>query len=454
MQDAFDDLSTRFIMNCPAEEFQSFERLFFQLEQAHWFYEDFLREKDGRLPGYSLKDFCAQFFEYCPLLQAYRGNFDQNYTKFHSYKIRVPVCGAILFNSDLTQVVLVRGWSRNAGWGFPKGKINKNEPERECAIREVLEETGFDCRPYLGGESDFLEVRVQTQTIRLFVATGVPDDSIFETQTRKEIGKISWFKLNEIPHNNSFFMVVPFLPLIKNWVKARKKAMRSNGSEWLGLQASPKASRSKKGNRQQQQQQQQQETFGSAHGTWSAEEMFRTNEQLFGVTTDYNFENYTTPLPLHERARPAGTHHGNFQPPVVQPAAGKQISLMHLLQPSVDPAKENSAMPPPPNRNQPWQAWNIQEMQRAQCQAVGTPSSMSAGINFSSTVPSSSLPTTPELYAHPGFRTVPCILDLSASQSQATTATNSARSCSTETSSSTDAKFHFDKSKILGAMIF
>ena len=55
LQDAFDDLSVQFIMNCPAEEFQSFERLFFQLEQAHWFYEDFMREQSPSLRGFKLQ---------------------------------------------------------------------------------------------------------------------------------------------------------------------------------------------------------------------------------------------------------------------------------------------------------------------------------------------------------------------------------------------------------------
>jgi len=37
MVEIFDDLATRFILTCPVEEFSSFERLFFQIEQAHWF---------------------------------------------------------------------------------------------------------------------------------------------------------------------------------------------------------------------------------------------------------------------------------------------------------------------------------------------------------------------------------------------------------------------------------
>jgi len=29
-------------------------------------------------------------------------------------------------------------------YGFPKGKINENESDIECAIREVYEEVGFN----------------------------------------------------------------------------------------------------------------------------------------------------------------------------------------------------------------------------------------------------------------------------------------------------------------------
>lgn len=32
---------------------------------------------------------------------------------------------------------MVRGWKAGASWCFPRGKINKDEPEEECAVREV-----------------------------------------------------------------------------------------------------------------------------------------------------------------------------------------------------------------------------------------------------------------------------------------------------------------------------
>lgn len=35
------------------------------------------------------------------------------------------------------QVLLVKGWNKGAAWSFPRGKINKEEPEAMCAVREV-----------------------------------------------------------------------------------------------------------------------------------------------------------------------------------------------------------------------------------------------------------------------------------------------------------------------------
>jgi len=40
-----EDICTRFLLNCPAEEYDSFERLFFQIEEAHWFYSDVKKKK-------------------------------------------------------------------------------------------------------------------------------------------------------------------------------------------------------------------------------------------------------------------------------------------------------------------------------------------------------------------------------------------------------------------------
>lgn len=165
------------------------------------------------------------------------------FSEFLAYKTRVPVRGAILLNEEMDSVVLVKGWKKGANWSFPRGKINKGEPDLDCAIREVYEETGFDVRAAnLVKDEDSvksIEVTMREQHMRLFVFPGVPLDTHFEPRTRKEISKIEWYKLSELPtlkknkqhddgmaaaNANKFYMVAPFLHPLKKWIAQQKKS--------------------------------------------------------------------------------------------------------------------------------------------------------------------------------------------------------------------------------------
>ena len=37
----------------------------------------------------------------------------------------------------MDKCLLVRGWKKDAGWGFPRGKLSAGETDAECAVREV-----------------------------------------------------------------------------------------------------------------------------------------------------------------------------------------------------------------------------------------------------------------------------------------------------------------------------
>lgn len=90
----------------------------------------------------------------------------------------------------MDHVLLVKGWKKNASWSFPRGKINKDEKDLDCAIREVYEETGFDVAssPLEVNENvKFIEVTMREQHMRLYVFRGVPIDTPFQPRTRKEI---------------------------------------------------------------------------------------------------------------------------------------------------------------------------------------------------------------------------------------------------------------------------
>src|SRR3989338_10499595 len=101
VEEVFEDLCLRFILNCPSEEFQSFERLCFLLEEAHWFYLDFRREQNPKLPNLNLIAFAKTLFKHAEPLRPYIGHIDHAFEKWREYKIRVPVCGVIILNETL-----------------------------------------------------------------------------------------------------------------------------------------------------------------------------------------------------------------------------------------------------------------------------------------------------------------------------------------------------------------
>lgn len=96
-----------------------------------------------------------------------------------------------MLNEEMDQVVLVKGWKKGANWSFPRGKINKDEKDLDCAVREVYEETGFDARQAGVVPEDlevkFIEVTMREQNMRLYVFRGIPMDTDFQPRTRKEI---------------------------------------------------------------------------------------------------------------------------------------------------------------------------------------------------------------------------------------------------------------------------
>lgn len=174
-----------------------------------------------------------------------------------AYKHAIPVCGAIILNETLTKVtvmfkmlaysqniqcLLVKGWYSRSSWGFPKGKIGKDEDPSDCAVREVFEETGFDISSRLSS-NNFIDAHSTTgnnsttsqQSTRLFIIPGVPESTVFNPQTRKEISKIQWHPIEDLPtkfgQDNSFYNVVNFVKKLKQWIKTRGQEYKSIGKK-------------------------------------------------------------------------------------------------------------------------------------------------------------------------------------------------------------------------------
>ena len=258
----------RFVVNCPAEEQESFERLLFQVEAAFWFYEDQYREIwPHAFPAFNLLTFSQKMFKSCPLLAPFQSKTKEIYDAFTSYKAQIPTCGGMLLTPDCKKILLVKGWKGNA-WGFPKGKIDKDESKESCAAREVLEEVGYDISSQLDPEV-YIESQWKDQTIRLYVIAGVPEDFPFATRTKKEIGEIAWHKVKELPstreeqqkakvEKSKYWMVAPFIVRLRKQIAELEKKKQKKSS------AKPAAAANTQQQQQRQQQQQQQQQQASS----------------------------------------------------------------------------------------------------------------------------------------------------------------------------------------------
>ena len=110
-QDALEDVHTRFILNLPPSELATADRMFFQLEQAWWFYEDWICDKnpDKALPRFNnFKPFARELFQYSELLPNV-DKFNEMWLEFATYKRGISNYGCILLSQDYSQVVLCQG---------------------------------------------------------------------------------------------------------------------------------------------------------------------------------------------------------------------------------------------------------------------------------------------------------------------------------------------------------
>jgi 8-oxo-dGTP pyrophosphatase MutT (NUDIX family) len=257
-------------------------RIFFQIEIAHWFYLDFycdngsssssgssgssssssssgssssddedsgaerqshhlvrqlnpqIAAANHQLKPCSIRAFAENIFRYCPFLMQHSNQVDDILNKWKVFKHAVPTNGAIVLDETMKYVLLVQGFWAKASWGFPKGKVFEEETEAKCAIREVLEETGYDIASQLV-DDQYLQININDQTIRLYIITGVSKQTKFEPRTRREIKEVRWFPIDELPVHrkdlrskqtlgyspNSFFMVIPFVKALKQWISIK-----------------------------------------------------------------------------------------------------------------------------------------------------------------------------------------------------------------------------------------
>ncbi|XP_074038297.1 decapping mRNA 2 isoform X2 [Leptinotarsa decemlineata] len=229
----------RFLIFVPESAKQNLIRICFQIELAHWYYLDFFVGNDSRLKPCTIYEFAAHVFQHIPFLKSESHKLKEILEEWKEYKQVVPTYGAIILSENMSHVLLVQSYWAKSSWGFPKGKVNEEEDPAHCAVREVLEETGFDISEYIDPE-DYLESTINEQLVRLYIIRNVPMSTKFSPKTRCEIKSCSWFPISDLPNNkkdttpkvkmgvnpNAFFMVLPFVKRLKNICSSTAKKSR------------------------------------------------------------------------------------------------------------------------------------------------------------------------------------------------------------------------------------
>jgi 8-oxo-dGTP pyrophosphatase MutT (NUDIX family) len=196
-------LLTLFYVNLPTSEQSDVNRRFYHLEQAYWFYLDLL----SGWPQHTIASkanstfhfiqFASQLLKFafeldtkCSCSHFDTASLTVEYEKYLSrYKYKIPVAGCILLSLKNSKwfVVMVKGVG-NHNFGFPKGKINKDESFEDAAARETFEEVGFPVPPLEKGALNW-----NLGHARLFpLALKIPFDYPFKPKTRGEIELVSW----------------------------------------------------------------------------------------------------------------------------------------------------------------------------------------------------------------------------------------------------------------------
>lgn len=87
-----------------SEDLKDFVRVFFKIEEAHWFYLDHYCDNNPVLPKVGLREFCEIVCRHVPYLQRFVEYLDDHWKAWKQYKANIPTAGAILLDETLEYV--------------------------------------------------------------------------------------------------------------------------------------------------------------------------------------------------------------------------------------------------------------------------------------------------------------------------------------------------------------
>lgn len=199
VKDIIKKLTIQYFYNCPEQLLENEYHILFQLQKCYWDYLDIFYPEYKRInikiPYYTEKEFMKIMIDSNIFLFVRIPNLEEMYKKWINYINKIPVYGSILIDPSLKWCLMVKC---HRDYGFPKGKINKNENPIECAIRETFEETGYDISSKID-KNEYLEWDCKTKIKGFYIIYNVDLNTKFYPQNQGEILDYKWFPVHRLP---------------------------------------------------------------------------------------------------------------------------------------------------------------------------------------------------------------------------------------------------------------
>lgn len=98
--------------------------------------------------------------------------------------------------------VLLVHRQRYNDWSFPKGKLEEGEKFKEAAFREVLEETGFECKLYKPSlpSIEYKDRKGRRKEVRYWMMTAIAG----EFEPNDEVDMIAWVRWTKVESRLSY----------------------------------------------------------------------------------------------------------------------------------------------------------------------------------------------------------------------------------------------------------
>jgi mRNA-decapping enzyme subunit 2 len=162
-------------------------KIMHRLKKAHWWFADEhpLGQDLYRLHRCSFEAFVITLGERIGWSQS---KCKRAWKAYREWCDRCPRAYVVLLNEAGDRVLCVKGFSRKSKWWFPGGKVEcdviegahvSDETIRECARRELIEETGYRGRL----SSDCIQIRSGTTLHSYFLCYDVCETTAFQPRS-------------------------------------------------------------------------------------------------------------------------------------------------------------------------------------------------------------------------------------------------------------------------------